>query len=101
MFRTGRRREGTWLQILAVPAKANPGRVGYVIGKKALRHAVDRNRIRRVLREGSRRARPAIEAYDVIVRLKRACGRHEASAVAAEAALLLDALVGQDSRPAR
>jgi len=81
---------------VAVPAQANPGRVGYVIGKKALRHAVDRNRVRRVLREALRRARPGIEVFDVIVRLKRGCTRLEVPAVAAEAARLLEALVGQE-----
>jgi ribonuclease P protein component len=96
LFRTGRRCEGTWLQIVAVPAQAGPGRVGYVIGKKALPHAVDRNRVRRVLREELRRARPGIEDFDVIVRLKRACARHEVPAVAAEAAMLLNALIERD-----
>jgi ribonuclease P protein component len=80
--------------MVTVPAQASPGRVGYVIGKKALRHAVDRNRVRRVLREALRRARPAIEAYDLIVRLKRGCTRAEVPLVAAEAAELLAVLVG-------
>jgi len=97
LFRTGRRREGAWLQIVSVPAHASPGRVGFVIGAKALRRAVDRNRVRRALREVMHRLRPPIEAYDVIVRLKRACARHEVSAVAAEAVLLLTALLGQDA----
>ncbi len=76
----------------------SPGRVGYVIGKKALPHAVDRNRVRRVLREVLRRARPAIEAYDVIVRLMRVCARHEVPAVAAEAAALLNALIARGAQ---
>jgi len=93
LFRAGRRGDGAWVQVVAAPARSVPGRVGFVIGKKALRNAVDRNRVRRVLRVAVARARPAIEAFDVILRLKRGCARHEVAAVAAEAAALLAALV--------
>ena len=37
-----------------------PGRVGYVIGTKQLPRAVDRNRLRRMLREAIRARRPAL-----------------------------------------
>jgi ribonuclease P protein component len=86
------------LQLVAAPAQSSPGRVGYVIGKKVLRHAVDRNRVRRVLREAVRRNRPMIEAYDVIFRLKRGCARHEVSSVSVEAAELLKTLLDDDAR---
>jgi ribonuclease P protein component len=72
-----------------------------VIGKKALPNAVDRNRVRRVLRVAVARARPAAEAFDVILRLKRGCARHETPAVAAEAAGLLAALIAQTGNPVR
>jgi ribonuclease P protein component len=77
-----------------VTAARVPGRVGFVIGKKALPLAVDRNRVRRMLRESMVKARPAVEAYDVILRLKRGCERAEFRRVAAEASQLLGALVG-------
>jgi ribonuclease P protein component len=93
LFRQGRRRDGDFLQLIAVPAARVPGRVGFVIGKKALPLAVDRNRVRRMLREAMSKARPAAEAYDVIVRLKRSCPRAEFRRVAAEASRLLQALV--------
>jgi len=92
LFRAGRRGEGAWLQLVAAPARAAPGRVGFVIGKKALRNAVDRNRVRRVLRVAVAGQRPGVEAFDVILRLKRGCARHEVPAVAAEAAALLRTL---------
>jgi ribonuclease P protein component len=75
-----------------------PGRVGYVIGKKALPRAVDRNRVRRVLRVAVARARPGVEAWDVILRLKRGCTRDEVRAVAAEATTLLAALAARYPR---
>jgi ribonuclease P protein component len=36
-----------------------------------LGRAVDRNRVRRLVREAVRARRPAIEAYDLVVRLRR------------------------------
>jgi len=81
--------------LLAAPAARIPGRVGLVVGKKALPLAVDRNRVRRMLRESLRQARPALEAYDVILRLKRGCPRTEYACVAADAAALIASLVGK------
>jgi ribonuclease P protein component len=68
-----------------------------VVPKKALPLAVDRNRVRRMLRSAQRAARPAILDYDVILRLKRGCPRSEFPAVAADAAKLLAALVAPRS----
>ena len=93
VFRDGRRRDGELLQLIAAPAGAPPGRVGYVVGRKAFPRAVDRNRVRRLLREAVRRARPGIEAFDMILRAKRGCPRQETRRFAAEADRLLAALV--------
>ncbi len=92
MFRTGQRREGAYLQLAFAPACVAPGRVGFVIGKKALPLAVDRNRVRRMLRPVVQAARPRIEAYDLIVRLKKGCPRTTFPVLALEAARLLAAL---------
>jgi ribonuclease P protein component len=98
LFRAGRRREGVWLQVVAAPAQSLPGRTGFVIGKKALKSAVARNRVRRVLRAVAHESRPGMEAFDVILRLKRGCTRDEVGAVATEARALLAALVEDDAR---
>lgn len=92
MFRSGRRFEGSRLQILAVPTSGATGRVGYVIGKKLLGRAVDRNRLKRMLREAIRGRRPAINAFDIILRLRQPCPAAELAGVATEASTLLDAL---------
>lgn len=44
-------------------------RLGLVVGKKLLKRAVDRNRVKRVIREQFRRARPQLPPVDLIVRL--------------------------------
>ncbi len=92
MFRTGRRVEGVYLQLVVAPAATPCGRTGYVIARKVLARAVDRNRIRRKLREVVRAQRAALAAFDVIVRVKRAGSRAEQDAAAQEAQRMLAAL---------
>ena len=93
VFRSGRRLEASRLQLLAIPALGRAGRVGYVIGKKLLGRAVDRNRLKRMLREAIRMRRPAMNAFDLVLRLRQPCEPAELGAVAAEAATLLDSLL--------
>lgn len=94
VFASGRRFDGRYLQLIAVRASGAPGRVGYVIGRKSMRLAVDRNRLRRRLRERVRAARPALADWDVIVRVRRAIRRDEIAAAVDEATLLIGRLAG-------
>jgi ribonuclease P protein component len=64
-----------------------------VIGGKAIPRAVDRNRLRRRFREIVRAARPAIERYDIILRVKRAVSRDEIPATVAEGGALVEKLL--------
>ena len=93
VFREGRRSEGRHVQLVAAAAAQAPGRIGYVIGRKTLPRAVDRNRLRRRLRETVRAMRPALMPYDVILRVKKVANRMELDAAVSEAASLLQALV--------
>ena len=65
-----------------------------MIGGKAIPRAVDRNRLRRRFREIVRTARPAIERYDVILRVKRAVTRDEIPAAVTEGGALVEKLLG-------
>ena len=58
--------------------------------------AVDRNRLKRMLREAVRARHVSLRRFDVVVRLHSACGATELPAVAAEAAVLMDSI--EDSR---
>jgi ribonuclease P protein component len=93
VFREGRRSEGLHVQLVAAAAARTPGRIGYVIGRKSLPRAVDRNRLRRRLREIVRPLRPALAAYDVILRVKKVANLLELDAAVAEAASLLAGLL--------
>jgi ribonuclease P protein component len=44
-------------------------RLGLVVGKKLLKLAVDRNTVKRIIREQFRRCRPGLPAVDLVVRL--------------------------------
>jgi ribonuclease P protein component len=92
ILRVGRRLEGSRVQLIVAPAALLPGQVGYVIGAKQLPRAVDRNRLRRVLREALRARRAALSGLDIVLRLRRPCAPTEVAAVASEAAMLLDRL---------
>jgi len=93
VFRRGQRSEGQYVQLIAAPATAEVGRAGYVIARKTLPRAVDRNFVRRRFRESVRAQRPALDRFDVILRLKRAADRSEQRAAAHEATLLLTVLL--------
>ncbi|HTI45459.1 MAG TPA: ribonuclease P protein component [Casimicrobiaceae bacterium] len=93
IFRDGVRIDGRFLQLVAAPAGQQPGRVGFIIPRRAIALAVDRNRLRRRLREKLREARPAVERFDVIVRVRQAVPREAIRGAAAEAAALIERLV--------
>jgi len=93
VLRSGRRSEGQYVQLIAAAATTDVGRAGYVIARKTLPRAVDRNFVRRRFRESVRALRPALGGFDVILRLKHAANRCEQHAAALEAAQLLAALL--------
>jgi ribonuclease P protein component len=93
IFLTGVRLDGRHLQLVAAAAAQQPGRAGFIIPRRAMPLAVDRNRLRRRLREALRRARPAIERFDVIVRVRQPLPRDAIGAAADEAVALLGRLV--------
>jgi ribonuclease P protein component len=93
VFREGRRSEGRHVQLVAATAARQPGRIGYVIARKTLPRAVDRNRLRRCLRETVRALRPDLMPFDVILRVKHVANRAQLDTAVTEAAALLAALV--------
>ena len=50
-------------------ASGQTARLGLVVGKKLLKRAVDRNRLKRVVRENFRLRRPELPPCDLVVRL--------------------------------
>ena len=62
---------GQWLMLHYQPRTngESSARLGLVIGKKQLKRAVDRNRVKRIAREHFRLARATLPGCDLIVRL--------------------------------
>jgi len=95
VFRIGRRIDGAWLQLVAAPAAQWPGQVGYVLGRRMMPRAVDRNRLRRRLRVIVAAARPDIARFDIVLRVRAATPRASIAEAACEAsALIRRALTG-------
>lgn len=82
------------MQIVTATALGPAGRIGFVVGRKTLRRAVDRNRLKRVLREWLRASRAELAPFDIVIRLKRPVEREQIADAAAEAI----GLIGQAIR---
>ncbi len=54
------------LLLLARPNELSHPRLGLVVAKKHIRHAVDRNRVKRVVRETFRLAQSQLNSLDVV-----------------------------------
>ena len=71
--------------------------MGYIIGGKTMPRAVDRNRLRRRLRESVRASRPSVERFDIILRVRQRVRAADIVVAVAESRLLLAQLVGAQS----
>lgn len=60
-----------YFAVFARPNGLGEARLGIVAGRKAAPLAVDRNRVRRLVREAFRALRPRLAGLDVVVRLRR------------------------------
>ena len=67
-------------------------RLGMVVGKKTARSAVERNYMRRVLREQFRHSQAELKNVDLVVRTQTVFGRNDYPAVVLEFAELLGRL---------
>ena len=74
-------------------------RMGIVVGKKLLKRAVDRNRVKRLVREHFRCLRPQLPAVDRVVRLAVKPAPLDAKALVGDFLALLEKL--QRPRPLR
>ncbi|MFV5212243.1 ribonuclease P protein component [Azonexus caeni] len=85
---------GNWLMLHYLPRPEGDidARLGLVIGKKLLKRAVDRNRVKRIVREQFRLRRSALPVCDLIVRLATKPLPLDGKAIAADINALFDRL---------
>ena len=69
--------------MIAVPGEAEGARLGLAISRKAAKSAVERNRIKRVIREGFRQRREDLPAVDIVVMARPEAARTENGQIAA------------------
>jgi ribonuclease P protein component len=69
VFRRGRRRRIGSIEVITLPNSAGFARLGLVIPKRALRRAVDRNRVRRWARDVFRLRQHGLMPCDIVLRL--------------------------------
>ena len=55
------------VRVIAIPSTRDYSRIGVIVGKRALKRAVDRNRIKRVARESFRIETSDLSAFDFVV----------------------------------
>ncbi len=65
--------------VLARKRGGNGSRLGLAVSKKAVRRAVDRNRVKRMVRESFRKEREALRGLDVVVVARQGVGRRTRS----------------------
>jgi len=63
--------KGQFLIVHYRPNALTTARMGVVVAKKLARRAVQRNLVKRIVREGFRRQRAALPCLDLVVRLNR------------------------------
>ncbi|MGD9386595.1 MAG: ribonuclease P protein component [Gammaproteobacteria bacterium] len=93
VFRAGRRIGDRYFTLVYAPGRGPAARLGLAVSRKVSRRAVERNRIKRVLRESFRR-HPDLPALDIVVMARpgaAACDNHELSAS-------IDALIERTAR---
>ena len=63
--------KGRYLIIHYRPATGDTARLGVVVAKKLARRAVERNLVKRIVREGFRQHRGTLPVLDMVIRLHR------------------------------
>ena len=67
MFAGAERVADRYFTVLAATNGTDAARLGLAISRRAAKRAVDRNRIKRLIRESFRHQRPALPPVDVVV----------------------------------
>jgi ribonuclease P protein component len=56
-----------WMTVLATPNDRNTARIGLIISRRTARKAVERNRIKRQIRESFRHCQSRLDRLDIVV----------------------------------
>ncbi|PKM29827.1 MAG: ribonuclease P protein component [Gammaproteobacteria bacterium HGW-Gammaproteobacteria-11] len=76
-----RKASGPLVLLLARPNSTDQPRLGLVIAKKSVRHAVDRNKIKRIARESFRLNKQLLTDLDIVVLARKGLGDLDSAAL--------------------
>jgi ribonuclease P protein component len=68
-LRSRRRRRGRWFTLSVAARQADASRLGVVVGGRVVPKAVERNRLKRMVREVFRLASPNLPAVDLVFQI--------------------------------
>ncbi|WP_430230011.1 ribonuclease P protein component [Nitrosomonas communis] len=83
---------GEFLQFCVKPNNLAHPRLGLIVAKKLERHAIKRNRIKRLLREVFRRNQQELDKMDCVFRLQRSLTQIDSVRILQEAEMLIHKL---------
>ncbi|HSW15396.1 MAG TPA: ribonuclease P protein component [Solimonas sp.] len=72
-FERGSRLNERWLTALVISSDAQHSRLGLAVPKKVAARAVDRNRIKRQIRESYRQRQAQLPAMDIVILARGGC----------------------------
>lgn len=76
VFKTGSRIQSAHFRAHVLSSAAGSARLGITIAKRNVASSVDRNRIRRQIREAYRLRRPSLDGFDIVVIAKGGIAGH-------------------------
>jgi len=73
VFDQHRKLSRRYVTLLYRPNQLTHARIGIMIGKQHVKHATDRNRLRRVIRESFRHQQDGLKGLDIVVIIRSEC----------------------------
>jgi ribonuclease P protein component len=73
VFQNGRRSTDKFFKVIAVQGNSKNPRLGMVVAKRHLSNAVNRNRVKRIIRESFRTHQDQLKGLDVVVMAREDC----------------------------
>lgn len=70
-----------YLLVLTTPNQLGYARLGIIVGKQHVRLAVDRNRVRRIIRESFRQQKVELKGFDLIVMVRAQCAKLDSKTI--------------------
>jgi ribonuclease P protein component len=89
VFRAGQSAGSHFFRALIRPSSSITARLGITVPKRVMKHAHDRNRVKRLLREAFRQQRAALPAIDLVVLARGAIATADNTAIRKDIAKIL------------